>query len=68
MALLNYDVLKKSGYDGYILEDAPVKVLSLAREISFVHLWITGLILQMKRPDGTESAVWYSPLLRVWQR
>ena len=27
MALLNYDVLKKSGYDGYILEDAPVKVL-----------------------------------------
>lgn len=25
MALLNYDVLKKSGYDGYILEDAPVK-------------------------------------------
>lgn len=29
MALLNYDVLKKSGYDGYILEDAPVKVLSV---------------------------------------
>ena len=28
MALLNYDVLKKSGYDGYILEDAPVKVFS----------------------------------------
>ena len=27
MALLNYDVLKKSGYDGYILEKAPVKVL-----------------------------------------
>ena len=29
MALLNYDVLKKSGYDGYILEDAPVKVLTV---------------------------------------
>ena len=27
MALLNYDVLKKSGYDGYILEKAQVKVL-----------------------------------------
>ena len=24
---LNYEVLKKSGYDGYILEKAPVKVL-----------------------------------------
>ena len=31
MALLNYDVLKKSGYDGYILEDAPVTV-------SYTHL------------------------------
>ena len=39
MALLNYDVLKKSGYDGYILEDAPVTwPFSSAREISFVHL------------------------------
>lgn len=37
MALLNYDVLKKSGYDGYILEDAPVKVYSLVRETSFAH-------------------------------
>ena len=36
MALLNYDVLKKSGYDGYILEDAPVK--GLVRETSFAHL------------------------------
>ena len=31
MALLNYDVLKKSGYDGYILEDAPVKGPSVRR-------------------------------------
>ena len=68
MALLNYDVLKKSGYDGYILEDAPVKVLQFG-EGNFLRAFvITGLILQMKRPDGTESAVWYSPLLRVWQR
>ncbi len=27
MEKLNYEVLKKSGYDGYILEDAPEKVL-----------------------------------------
>ena len=27
MEKLNYEVLKKSGYQGYILRDAPVKVL-----------------------------------------
>ena len=27
MDKLNYKVLKESGYDGYILENAPVKVL-----------------------------------------
>ena len=27
MELLNYETLKKSGYDGYILENAPEKVL-----------------------------------------
>ena len=50
MERLNYDVLKKSGYDGYVLKDAPEKVL------------------QMRRLDGTESVVWYSRLLRDWQR
>ena len=33
MERLNYDVLKKSGYDGYVLKDAPE---SSVREISFV--------------------------------
>lgn len=36
MERLNYDVLKKSGYGGYVLKDAPEKVLSSVREISFV--------------------------------
>ena len=27
METLNYEVLKKSGYDGYVLKDAPEKVL-----------------------------------------
>ena len=27
MNLLNYEVLKKSGYEGYILENAPEKVM-----------------------------------------
>ena len=46
MALLNYDVLKKSGYDGYILEDAPVKVLSW-RGIPSCICGLLGLILAM---------------------
>ena len=28
MELLNYEVLEKSGYDGYILKDAPEKVIN----------------------------------------
>lgn len=42
MALLNYDVLKKSGYDGYILEDAPVKVMQFGEGNflrAFVDYW-----------------------------
>ena len=42
MALLNYDVLKKSGYDGYILEKAPVKVLQFGEGNflrAFVDYW-----------------------------
>ena len=31
MEKLNYDVLEKSGYDGYILKDAPVKVIAVWR-------------------------------------
>ena len=29
MNQLNYEVLKKTGYDGYILEKAPEKVMKL---------------------------------------
>ena len=29
MELLNYEVLKKSGYEGYILESAPEKVMQV---------------------------------------
>ena len=68
MALLNYDVLKKSGYDGYILEDAPVKVLQFG-EGNFLRAFVdTGLIWQMRRLDGTASAAWYSQSPQVFQR
>jgi tagaturonate reductase len=42
MAKLNYEVLKNSGYDGYILEDAPVKVLQFGEGNflrAFVDYW-----------------------------
>ena len=42
MELLNYEVLKKSGYDGYILENAPEKVLQFGEGNflrAFVDYW-----------------------------
>lgn len=68
MALLNYDVLKKSGYDGYILEDAPVKVLQFGEGNflrAFVDYWFD---LATRKPDGTANAAWYSQSHQVFQR
>lgn len=42
MEVLNYEVLKKSGYDGYILEKAPEKVLQFGEGNflrAFVNYW-----------------------------
>ncbi len=39
MAKLNYDVLAKSGYDGYVLKDAPVKVLQFG-EGNFLRAFV----------------------------
>ena len=42
MDILNYDVLKKSGYDGYILESAPEKVMQFGEGNflrAFVDYW-----------------------------
>ncbi|MBR4696323.1 MAG: tagaturonate reductase [Selenomonadaceae bacterium] len=39
MERLNYDVLKKSGYKGYILEDAPVKMLQFG-EGNFLRAFV----------------------------
>lgn len=38
MKLLNYQTLKEQEYDGYLLKEAPERVLSSAREIFCVHL------------------------------
>ena len=42
MATLNYEVLKNAGYDGYILEKAPVKILQFGEGNflrAFVDYW-----------------------------
>ena len=39
MALLNYEVLKKSGYDGYVLENAPEKVMQFG-EGNFLRAFV----------------------------
>ena len=40
---LNYEVLKKSGYDGYILEKAPVKVLQFG-EGNFLRGFVEWIV------------------------
>lgn len=39
MELLNYDVLKKNGYEGYVLENAPVRVLQFG-EGNFLRAFV----------------------------
>ena len=65
MDTLNYEVLAKSGYNGYILKNAPEKVLQFGEGNflrAFVDYWFD---LANERPAGTESAAWYSPLLQA---
>ena len=68
MEKLNYKVLKETGYDGYILENAPEKVMQFGEGNSCAHLSTTGSIWPMRRPIGTASAAWCSPSLPVWLR
>ena len=39
MAKLNYEVLEKSGYDGYVLKNAPVKMLQFG-EGNFLRAFV----------------------------
>ncbi len=42
MEQLNYDVIKKSGYDGYVLKEAPEKVMQFGEGNflrAFVDYW-----------------------------
>ncbi len=61
METLNYEVLKKSGYDGYVLKDAPEKILQFGEGNflrAFVDYWFD---LANEKLTGTASACWSSP-------
>ena len=41
METLNYKVLEGTGYNGYILKDAPVKVMQFGDRVVRTHLSVT---------------------------
>ena len=43
MALLNYEVLAGTGYDGYILKDAPEKVMQFG-EGNFLRAFVDWIV------------------------
>ena len=68
MDTLNYEVLAKSGYNGYILKNAPEKVLQFG-EGNFLRAFVdSGSIWPTRRPTGTASAFWSSPSPPAWPR
>ena len=48
METLNYKVLSETGYNGYILKDAPVKVMQFG-EGNFLRAFVDWIIWNMKR-------------------
>lgn len=68
METLNYQVLEKSGYAGYILKNAPEKVLQFGEGNflrAFVDYWFD---LANEKLTGTASAFWFSPSPPAWPR
>ena len=57
MEKLNYDVIKKVGYDGYLLKEAPEKVMQFGEGNflrAFVDYWFD---LANEKRTGMENAV-----------
>ena len=53
MKKLNYEVLKENGYKGYVLKDAPEKVLQFG-EGNFMRAFVDYFV------DVTEKLSWFS--------
>ena len=59
METLNYEVLKKSGYDGYVLKDAPEKVLQFG-EGNFLRAFVDRFF-----DLGNEATGWNGKIVMV---
>ena len=62
MKRLNYATLSEQNYSGYLLQDAPEKILQFG-----AALWMIFSIFSMKRGFFTESALWYSRWPKGWE-
>jgi len=59
---LNYEVLKKSGYEGYVLEDAPVKMLQFG-EGNFLRAFVDYFFdVANEKADWNGKAVLIQPI------
>ena len=64
MKALHYQLLKELGYTGYVLEQAPEKVLQFG-EGNFLRAFATtGLIWPTSGWGGMENVYWSSPFPR----
>ena len=60
MELLRYDVLKKAGYAGYLLEDAPVRALQFG-EGNFLRAFVDVFFDLMNEKGGFHGKVMPRP-------
>ena len=61
METLNYKVLSETGYNGYILKDAPVKVMQFG-EGNFLRAFVDiSMISPTRRLATTARSSWCSP-------
>ena len=63
METLNYEVLAKSGYNGYILKNAPEKVLQFG-EGNFLRAFVDYLVRSGQREGRLERQVRSGPAHR----
>lgn len=67
MKRLNYATLSEQNYSGYLLQDAPEKILQFG-EGNFLRGFVDDFsIFSMKRGFFTESALWYSRWPKGWE-
>ena len=63
MKKLCYQTLRENGYDGYLLKNAPERVIQFG-EGNFMRAFVDYFIDRMnEEPASTARSSWFSPLL-----